>query len=175
MYPPPGYAPPGYGQPFPGGGYGGPSASSYAGWWRRVGGWLIDWVLLAVVEAIIAAPFHVLSTTHEIVNGRSVEHFHIHPIAELVSFLIALAYGTILVGAKRGQTIGMMATGVRAVLAADGGTVGHARAAGRSAFEQVLPILLFIPWIVDMLFPLWDGRNQTLHDKVSGTVVVRTR
>jgi uncharacterized RDD family membrane protein YckC len=30
-----------------------------------------------------------------------------------------------------------------------------------------------VPWIVDMLFPIWDPMNQTLHDKVSGTVVVR--
>jgi len=33
--------------------------------------------------------------------------------------------------------------------------------------------LFFIPWVIDMLFPIWDSRNQTLHDKVSNTVVVK--
>jgi RDD family len=31
---------------------------------------------------------------------------------------------------------------------------------------------LFVPWIVDMLFPLWDSRKQTLHDKVTGALVL---
>ena len=26
-----------------------------------------------------------------------------------------------------------------------------------------------------MLFPLWDTRRQTLHDKVAGSVVLRVR
>jgi uncharacterized RDD family membrane protein YckC len=28
-------------------------------------------------------------------------------------------------------------------------------------------------WIVDLLWPLWDSKRQTLHDKVVDTVVVR--
>jgi len=33
---------------------------------------------------------------------------------------------------------------------------------------------LFFPWVLDVLFPLWDAKNQTLHDKVAGTVVITT-
>ncbi len=35
-------------------------------------------------------------------------------------------------------------------------------------------ILLFVPWVIDMLFPAWDAKRQTLHDKVSRTVVLKT-
>jgi hypothetical protein len=27
--------------------------------------------------------------------------------------------------------------------------------------------------LLDYLWPLWDGRNQTLHDKVANSIVVR--
>jgi uncharacterized RDD family membrane protein YckC len=30
-----------------------------------------------------------------------------------------------------------------------------------------------LPWVLDVLFPLWDPKKQTLHDKVSGTIVIR--
>jgi uncharacterized RDD family membrane protein YckC len=29
--------------------------------------------------------------------------------------------------------------------------------------------------LLDVLWPLWDAKNQTLHDKAVGTVVLRTR
>ena len=34
-------------------------------------------------------------------------------------------------------------------------------------------VLLFIPWVIDMLFPLWDPMRQCLHDKVSRTIVIQ--
>ncbi len=36
-------------------------------------------------------------------------------------------------------------------------------------------ILLGVVWLVDMLFPLWDKKRQTLHDKIVQTVVLRVR
>jgi hypothetical protein len=33
--------------------------------------------------------------------------------------------------------------------------------------------LFTLPLILDYLFPLWDGKNQTLHDKVATSVVMR--
>ncbi len=35
--------------------------------------------------------------------------------------------------------------------------------------------LLGLIWLLDMLFPLWDKKRQTLHDKVAGSVVLRLR
>jgi hypothetical protein len=38
----------------------------------------------------------------------------------------------------------------------------------------VLVLLFVIPFIVDIFWPLWDRENNTLHDKMAGTLVLRT-
>ncbi len=35
-------------------------------------------------------------------------------------------------------------------------------------------IVFVFPWVIDMVFPLWDPRRQTLHDKVTRTVVIKS-
>jgi uncharacterized RDD family membrane protein YckC len=52
--------------------------------------------------------------------------------------------------------------------------VSFGRAFGRALLEQVLRFTVVI-WVLDMLWPLWDSKRQTLHDKAVGTVVIRTR
>jgi uncharacterized RDD family membrane protein YckC len=87
----------------------------------------------------------------------------------------------VLCGGPRGQTVGMMAAGVRAVGDEDRDVLGYGSAFGRALVEGVLRLinllyfLLGLAWVLDMLFPLWDKRRQTLHDKVAGSVVIRTR
>jgi len=176
--PPPGYGAP-YGAPFPGAapwgqGYGA-TVSPYANYGRRLGGWLIDWLITSAIGAVVLLPLHAVHETHTIiVNGSSRLGFSVSPQGILLSALIVLIYGTALVGSARGQTIGMMAVRAKAVDASNGQPIGHARALGRAVFEYVLIWVLFVPWVVDMLFPLWDRRRQTLHDKVTNTVVVTT-
>ena len=68
--------------------------------------------------------------------------------------------------------LGMIIVGVRVVDENDGSAIGFGRALGRAGFEYLMVILLFVPWIIDMLFPIWDPKNQTLHDKVSKAVVI---
>jgi uncharacterized RDD family membrane protein YckC len=67
----------------------------------------------------------------------------------------------------------MMAVRARAVDATHGGGIGYGRALGRAVVEYLFIVVLFVPWVVDMLYPLWDGRRQTLHDKATNTVVVK--
>ena len=43
----------------------------------------------------------------------------------------------------------------------------------RTLVEVVLALTV-IGGILDILWPLWDQQNQTLHDKAAGTVVLRT-
>src|SRR5512132_1572128 len=45
---------------------------------------------------------------------------------------------------------------------------------GRYAIVFVFGLLTF-PLIIDYLWPLWDGRNQTLHDKMVSSVVLDIR
>jgi uncharacterized RDD family membrane protein YckC len=139
-----------------------------------LGGWLIDFVILTIVGLIVNAPLHQIHNDRMIVRGTSTAHYHIGAGGVLIDAAIVILYGGLLCGSLKGQTVGMMATRVRAVDATTGTPIGFPRAFGRAVFEYLMVIVLFIPWIIDVLFPLWDGRNQTLHDKVTNTIVIRT-
>ena len=62
---------------------------------------------------------------------------------------------------------------IKAIDANTGNLIGFGRALGRDLFERLLGFLLFIPLVIDLLFPAWDPRRQTLHDKVTNTVVIK--
>jgi uncharacterized RDD family membrane protein YckC len=150
-----------------------PALASYG---RRLGGWLIDWVLVGVVSI----PFIYLAggVDHRVTTYTSngaVSHtafVGVEGWGVLVHGLLVVAYGTLFCGSRRGQTVGMMVTSVRAVDLAAGTPIGYARAFGRALLEYILALVLLIPWVIDMLFPLWDPKNQTLHDKATRTIVV---
>lgn len=154
----------------------GATGTTLASYGRRVGGWLIDWVLVGVVSSVVLLPaggfFHTTSTSDA--NGLTTQQtsIGISGWGFVISAVLVVGYGTVMCGSRRGQTVGMMAVGVRAVDPLVGGPIGYGRAFGRAALEYALAVLLFIPWVIDMLWPLWDSRNQTLHDKASRTIVV---
>ena len=77
-----------------------------------------------------------------------------------------------------GQTIGNRAAHTRVVNATTGQPLEVPKAFARWFVMAVLNVSLYlVVGIVllplDYLFPLWDKRRQTLHDKVAGTIVVR--
>jgi uncharacterized RDD family membrane protein YckC len=53
-----------------------------------------------------------------------------------------------------------------------GGPIGFWRAVGRYLITCVFYIVLVIPYLIDNLSPLWDGRRQAWHDHVVRSVVV---
>ena len=160
-----------------------PTASGqfFASYGQRLGGWLLDWVILAVINIPVVAllgGFAHTQTTQQLNTVNGVDHrtsvsFNIHWWGILVSAILVVGYGTIFCGSRRGQTIGMMALGVRAVDVATGQPIGYGRAFGRAVVEYLLAVALFLPWVLDMLFPLWDPKKQTLHDKTVRSVVVQ--
>ena len=48
------------------------------------------------------------------------------------------------------------------------------RPGGSRALVQIVLAFTIIGGFLDVLWPLWDRQNQTLHDKAAGTVVLRT-
>ena len=81
-------------------------------------------------------------------------------------------YDTVLIG-SRNQTFGKMAVGIKVVGADDRAPIGYARAFRRWLSTAALWALFTVPGILDHLWPLRDTRNQTLHDKLARSVVVR--
>ena len=68
-----------------------------------------------------------------------------------------------------GQSWGHKAVGLRVVDAQSGAAIGGGRAFGR----YLARIISAIPCYLGFLWPLWDQRKQTFHDKIVGTVVLK--
>lgn len=171
-YPPP---PPGGGWPgggYPGGdqpggqwghGYGGSSYGDLAGWWSRVGATLIDGLVLGVPAVIL------IFASGGTLSARA--------LIEVVVVIGEALYFTLMLS-RQGQTVGNRAVGTRVLDARTGGPLSTGKAFGRWAAQLLFGLLsfaFFIPTLLDYLWPLWDRQNQTLHDKMAGTVVIYTR
>jgi uncharacterized RDD family membrane protein YckC len=119
---------------------------------------------------------HLMMKRH---GTRTRRNISLWPI--ILTGIAYLAYATILCGGERGQTVGMRTVGVRVVRDGTMDVLGYGKAFVRAVVEQLFRLLgsaiifLGIVWILDMLWPLWDKKRQTLHDKVVSTVVIRTR
>jgi uncharacterized RDD family membrane protein YckC len=95
----------------------------------------------------------------------------------IVAGAVAMAVGFVVVVfvylralATTGATWGRRIVGVRVVDADSRGAPGWGKAVGRSLFAAVISAnVLYLGY----LWMLWDGRNQTWHDKVAGTIVVK--
>lgn len=186
----------------------GPSVSTVngslalAGWWLRFGGYLIDGIIVGVPSFLIGVLIGLTQRNNTVLGG-----FAIHPDVAaqvaivITSLLVTLGYPYLLLRYK-GQTVGMMAVGVRAVDRISGVTVssrqagrrvlafflivglwlqistiiGYSHVYGPRPIGQVLfELLAFAALITTALWPLGNPVNQTLQDKVADTVVVRTR
>jgi uncharacterized RDD family membrane protein YckC len=149
-----------------------------ASWGKRLGAILIDgWILIGfyfVLFAVIGAASHGSHTsTHRTVAPAAVIIGDI--FAYCVFMIPAIVYYGIMNGSKKGQTVGKMALNISVRDAQTAGPIGFWRGVGRFSMEIVFQLLLFVPFVVDNLSPLWDARKQAWHDKVARSVVIDLR
>jgi uncharacterized RDD family membrane protein YckC len=167
----------------------GPTMGSYslATFWRRFLGFVIDYILLIVIEILILRPVHASFAA-----------------TVVASTLISFLYNSLLIGFNHGQTLGMRMVSVKCV-DQDGVTeINFSRAVKRAIFygaltviaslenvhryahpttsqlhhlvhQELIAVVLALPHLIDLLWVAWDKRNQTLHDKFARTVVISTR
>ena len=161
----------------------------YASWIQRVGGYLVDSIVVFVAATIIAAAtgHHTIFNTFKIetVNGKS----KLLPYGNKLEFylivqgVLLLVYSIGFLASAWQATLGMRLVGIHVARASDLGTVDLRRAAVRTIvvvgvtaiLQLVIRVVAVIASLVDLLWPLWDARNQTVHDKIAGTVVLRGR
>jgi uncharacterized RDD family membrane protein YckC len=135
----------------------------YVGFWARVGASLIDSVLVAMVcwplVSWIYGPDYWMSL--ELVKG---------PADLLVSWVMP-AVAIVAFWVYRQATPGKMAIRARIVDAATGGAPGMMQLVIRylGYFVSTVPLGLGLIWVA------FDPRKQGWHDKLAGTVVVRSR
>lgn len=155
-----------------------PSSIIYAGFWRRFLATLIDSLILGTVSFFInLVPSIVLGlSSAPVVPGQN-GTLAISPVALIVSSIVSLAILAIELGyfiffiGSRGQTLGKMAMGIRVVKIGTNEAPGYGKAFLREVvgkFVSSLVLLLGYFWM------LWDSKKQTWHDKIAGTVVIKT-
>jgi len=94
-------------------------------------------------------------------------------IAVLIAYVGPTLYYTVCY-AEGGQTLGKMNGNI--AVRRDGdeeAPLGYVRSFLRAAAPPVLWLLFVIPGLLDVLWPLWDTKKQSLHDKLVGSVVVQ--
>lgn len=138
----------------------------YSGWWRRAGALLVDSILVGViVSAALGLAFAVTFLNEEL---------GVVLLVAGIVFAIAgpIFYWIYLTGKEPGQTVGKRALGIRVRHADDDRAIGYGPAAGRYLITLLFGFF-YLPALLDYLWPLWDSRNQSLHDKVANSIVVR--
>ena len=186
--PPPGYQPPpGHGyQPYPATYDAGSASRGYAGFGARLGGLIID----GLVTALIALPFiagGIGSIAYAVKDCTSYtdsdDQFQMTcDSGQAKAGFVALGIGLMLVGVlvgiivycrkqgRTGQTWGAKALGFKVVDQNTGQPIGAWRAFGRQLARIVSGAVFYLGY----LWMLWDPKKQTWHDKIVGTVVVKT-
>lgn len=129
-------------------GVAGPSGPR-ATFWQRLGGLLIDSLLILAVEGIIA-----IAIDPDVGYG--------------IGLLGGLLYFAYLEGSPSGQTIGKKIIGTRVVDFRTGGPIGF----GRGLIRWVGRLLSGLACGLGYLWMLWDPEKQCWQDKLATTVVV---
>jgi len=121
----------------------------YAGFWIRVGAYIIDSIILGVVNFVVGL---MLADS---------------PIASSVfSILLGVAYFSFMESSANQGTLGKMAVGIR-VGDRNGEQLSYANALGRHLAKFLSAIIL----LIGFLMVGWDEKNQGLHDKLADTYV----
>jgi uncharacterized RDD family membrane protein YckC len=148
-----------------------------APWWKRFLALVIDsmalgtaiFIFFAIIGAVTSNSNASTTTNQPLSPGQAFVGLFVLFVVASIPF--ALYYG-IMNGSRRGQTLGKMAMGIAVRDARTGGPIGFWRGVGRFAITLVFYAVFVIPYIIDNLSPLWDGRRQAWHDHVVHSVVV---
>jgi uncharacterized RDD family membrane protein YckC len=147
-----------YGQPP----YGQGASTNLASWIQRVGGYIID--------SLIVAPFSVLaSVLGQDTGANGLPTYNAMYFVFTLLGLLVTGYNRWYLGGKTGQSWGRKALGLRLVGEATGQPIG----VGKAFLRDICHILDSLACLIGWLFPLWDAKRQTFADKILKTVVVK--
>lgn len=153
----------------------------YASWLTRVGAALLDSLVGVAVAIPLLTPglvlmFSALAPAHY--DSSADVYSAGEPNAVAIVLLVAGYLGVFAFGVwnliirqgRKGQSLGKKWVHIKVVREANGDVPGVLLALGRYLLQGILtPITLYL----NLLWPLWDAKRQTLHDKVCSTVVIR--
>ncbi|MHC1781555.1 MAG: RDD family protein [Anaerolineaceae bacterium] len=137
----------------------------YGGFWRRAAAALIDILILGIFITLVTI---VLGKAWQASFGDSYEsESGMYWLLLLAPVVITWVYA-IGFESDEGATLGKQALGIK-VCCMDGGQPGIMRLSARWLLHALSAVILGIGF----LMPLWTKKKQTLHDILTGTLVVR--
>lgn len=179
-----------------------PDGVRLAGWWQRVLAYLLDAVIVGVVAGIIALPWvrDIMDTYRDwfdealdtsgsgsssTIDTAQLQRDLARPLAFVVGIqlVIGFCYHVGFLMWKQ-ATPGKLAVGLRVRRREVPGPMPFSTVALRWLGQFGVGILGLVPFVgsvtglyslLDVLWPLWDGPKQAIHDKVAKTNVVRAR
>ncbi|GAB2675084.1 RDD family protein [Thalassiella azotivora] len=158
---------------------------------RRLVAWLLDGILIGILQSILLAPLwgdlfdlfdrYVEEVDRSVATGEPVDPLFLTTDPAYTSFVVWSLVTTIVVSAVYailmirlvGATVGQLALGVRVRAFDRPGNPSWGAASLRWVVEYPAQALCGIWVVLDGVWCLFDGRRQTLHDKAASTVVVR--
>ncbi len=136
----------------------------YAGFWLRFAAYLIDFVLIYIVEGVLAVGV-VMMGPHEL-NVVAILYGLVN--FALVSAALAWAYFALFESSPMQATVGKYALGLY-VSDLSGDPIGFWRATARYWLKMFSSLTLMVGWIIAAFTP----QKQALHDLLAGTLVLR--
>jgi uncharacterized RDD family membrane protein YckC len=162
------------------GAYAGAPKEAFASWGKRVGAWLIDFgvfIAIFIIGYVLVVAGAAASTHIDPVSGRRVANATASP-ALAIGYILIIANWLAMVGfciwnrwirqGRTGQTVGKQKLGIKLVRADNGQPFGAGMCFVRDLAHYIDGMICYIGY----LWPLWDGKRQTLADKICSTVVV---
>lgn len=137
-----------------------PAERQYAGFWIRVGAYLIDWVIFNVVVGLIQVPLFFFDPT-------SGTYIAVAAVVGLVALVFWFLYWIVPVGGKWQATLGKRICGIYII-----DTAGK-KVSALKAFARYLSYA-FSVWILGFGFFMagWTKEKKALHDLICETRVV---
>ena len=132
--------------------------SPYAGFWLRLAAYLIDLILLVVVQSVLAAAVIFMDP------GDLRAFLNITP----VGYALTWAYFALFESSPLRGTIGKHAVGIY-VSDVHGDPISFGRASARFWLKTLSSLVLMVGWIMAAFTP----RKQGLHDILARTLVLR--
>ncbi len=150
---------------------------TYAGFWKRFVAFLIDSIILSLLEFIIILPGlavlgigivgGVLSEEPESGVPLILAAIGAYLMAILLAAIAAWLYYALMESSAKGATLGKMVLGIR-VTDLNGNRVSFGRATGRYFAKIISSLVLMIGYIIAG----FTDRKQALHDIIAGCLVI---
>jgi uncharacterized RDD family membrane protein YckC len=139
----------------PPGSYSSGPSGPRAGFWIRLGAYLLDVLIYGIPAVIVVVVAALISDA----------------LGVLAYFLVivgSVAYFIYYEGGPKGATPGKQVCGIRIIDMQGGGSIGY----GRAFIRWIMKIVSGAVFYLGYLWMLWDKEKQCWHDKVANDVVV---